>query len=1013
MQVRKFKLVLLIAALLCPNLARGAGSCSPASTEFLTQVIEAFVIAHLGSNPRFQVFHYPDADFVNLIYDGSEGEPESGGLISLPKGCLPTFFALAGDAVAPFMPPHGRSKPAPFSDTSLSANAAPALLLGGTASTDSVSADFNGDGLPDFATLNHRKNLVNVYLTKADGSLAPVATYPVGQQPQALLTADINGDGHPDLIVANRGDNSASVLLGAASGAFQTAKSYPAGNTPWALALADVNGDGLQDLIVADCGDPSCTGTANTGTISVLLGLTGGAFAAPVTVAQGGAPFTVVAADFNGDGKVDIAYGSLGSKLISVVLGNGSGGFSPPTNSPSAGQGNYLGFGDFNGDGKLDLAVLDNFANLISILPGKGDGSFGTPASYAIGNSPGSFSLVDFAGNGRLDIAAGDQLSGSLGLLAGRPDGTFVGPRAYPTPDMPALVVAGDFNGDGKPDLVSAARNATTLSLFTNVGKGTFQGPTAVTLPGSAAALASGDFNGDGKADLAVATPAGVEILLGQGSGGFAQPIAVSTGSLAPTAIAAGDFNGDGKLDLVVAGSSAGQGSIQILLGDGAGSFHLSQTFQAGMNPGNLVVADLNGDGKPDVVMVDSGQLGQSNQPGGLFVILSQAGGTFANPVSYSAGANPAGAAVGDLNGDGKPDLAIATSTLDSTGFRQGSLEVFFNDGKGTFASPAITPIDSGPVAIAISDVNVDGVPDIVISNCCGFNDLNLLLGNGDGTFQALQEIPAGASPQGMAIADFDGNGKPDLAVAASGGGIIATGYVTVTLNAPFVGPSVVSVNAGSFIPGAVAPGSIVSGFGSTVTASGASALKEVGFFDAAGNELVATIFATSTGQVNYQIPPDAALGTGTAFFFASDGTLVLGSVNVVPVAPGIFTVGSKSLAAAQVVTTHADKSQTTTSTANCTSTGCVPVPINLGSSTDQVFLLLYATGLRGAKQSEVTVQVGDMNLTPEFAGPQGAFIGLDQINVKLPSTLKSAGDVVVKVTAAGKSANPVHITIQ
>ncbi len=194
---------------------------------------------------------------------------------------------------------------------------------------------------------------------------------------------------------------------------------------------------------------------------------------------------------------------------------------------------------------------------------------------------------------------------------------------------------------------------------------------------------------------------------------------------------------------------------------------------------------------------------------------------------------------------------------------------------------------------------------------------------------------------------------------------------------------------------------------------TGEPALKEVGFVDSGGNTFVSETFAITAGQVNYQIPADAALGTGTAFFFAANGSVLLGSVNVVPVAPGIFTVGGNSLAAAQVVTTQSDNTQTTTSTANCTSTGCVAVPINVGSASDQAFLLLYATGLRGAQQSQVTVQVGAMTLTPAFAGPQGGFDGLDQINIKLPLALKGSGDVVVKVTAAGKSANPVHITIQ
>jgi uncharacterized protein (TIGR03437 family) len=1003
---------LLGLILFCPSMVRATGSCPPSVANTMSQQMGAFILAHMFSNPRFDLFRFPTVNVVEFVYDGEDGQPVVDSDHHIATDCLPTFVALAGNALGTFQPSSSHSRGGHHSDQAPPNPALSTSLPSGTASTNSVAADFNDDGQPDFATLNSSKNVVNVYLGNSDGSLAPVVTYSVGNMPLALVAADINGDGHPDLIVANSGDNTVSVLLGNANGTFQTAKTYPAGNNPLALALADVNSDGIQDLIVANC--PNCIGLSGAGAISVLPGLAGGAFGAPVPVAQDSAPATLVAADFNGDGKVDIAYGSFLSSVASVVLGNGLGGFSSPMTSPSAGAGNYFGFGDFNGDGKLDLAVLDNFRNLISILPGIGDGSFGPPVSYVAGTSPGNFSLLDLAGTGHLDLAAGDQVSGSISLLAGRPDGTFVGPRAYPTSDMPAFIAAGDFNGDGKPDLVSAAKNATSLSLFTNVGKGTFQGPTAIALPAQAAALASGDFNGDGKADLAVATPNGIEIFLGQANGGFGQPLTLSTGAIVATALATADFNGDSKLDLAVAGSNMGQGSIQIYFGDGTGGFQLSQTFPAGTNPTSLAIADLNEDGHPDVVMVDSGQFLQASQTGGVFVLLSQAGGTFADPVSFAAGTNPAGVAAGDLNGDGKPDLAVATSTLDASGFPNGTLAIFFNQGHGTFGAPTTIAIDSGPLAIAITDVNLDGVPDVIVSNCCGFNDLNVLLGNGDGTFQPLVEVPVGVSPQGLAIADFDGNGKLDLAIAASAaGGIASSGYVTVLLNAPLIGPPVVTVNAGSYIPGAVAPGSIVAGFGWTLAPSGASALQQVGFFDSAGNTFVCTIFSTNAGQADYQIPASVALGNGTAFFFGADGSVVLGSVNIVPVAPGIFTVGSNSLAAAQVVTTDANNEQITTSTANCTSTGCVAVPINLGSPSEQVFLLLFATGIRAAQQSQVMLQIGGMTLTPAYAGPQGTFDGLDQINVKLPSTLKGSGDVIVQVTAAGKKANPVHITIE
>ncbi len=352
--------------------------------------------------------------------------------------------------------------------------------------------------------------------------------------------------------------------------------------------------------------------------------------------------------------------------------------------------------------------------------------------------------------------------------------------------NYPNTVVEGDFNGDGKPDLAVANQNSNTVTILLGNGDGTFtQAPGSPITVGSAPdGIAVGDFNGDGKLDLAVANEGSntVTILLGNGDGTFTQapssPIAVGTG---PQAIAAGDFNADGKLDLAVADGANGLNShVTILLGNGDGTFTQApgSPIAVGTGPDALAVGDFNGDGKLDLAVANAVS---SN----VTILLGNGDGTFTqapgSPISVDLG--PDGIVAGDFNGDGKLDLAVAASGISH-------VDILLGNGDGTFTPAPGSPVTVGlaPAAITAADFNGDGKLDLATAS--RDNDaVTLLLGNGDGTFSTLAGTAIGATtggaPSSLIAGDFNGLGRLGLATANE----VGTGgnSVSILLQAPAV----------------------------------------------------------------------------------------------------------------------------------------------------------------------------------------------------------------------------------
>jgi hypothetical protein len=686
-----------------------------------------------------------------------------------------------------------------------------------------VAGDFNGDGRPDLAVANRDGGNVSILLNRGNGTFKPAVNILTGGVPLGLAVGDFNGDGKPDLVVADYnggGPGKVEVLLGKGDGTFQAPVSYgTSSGGAQAVAVGDFNGDGKPDLAVVD----------NDFTLNVLLNRGDGIFTSGNSYL--GAQDTVAAADLNNDGKLDLISVSESGNRVNVFQGIGDGRFLPPVGIAAGGTPVGVVTGDFNSDHLPDLAVVnqgiglgdslllnvplatqlnvavpatvssgsafsitvtaqDNFGNVATgytgtitltasdhaaVLPNtytftaadKGTHTF-TGAAILWATGPQTILVADTA-NPALTLTSNVTVNPATTTGPSLPD--FVAPAAYPTVVglRPVGMVAGDFNRDGKLDLVTAnlgngAPGTGSLSVLLGRGDGTFQAASTfgVGPASSPIAVAAGDFNGDGKLDLAVANfgDGSIYLFMGRGDGTFAPGGVINLGFL-PVGLAAADLNGDGKLDLVVTnvGSppGSGPGSVDVLLGNGNGTFQPPQAYAVGTEPVAVAVGDFNGDGKPDLAVVNQG----SNT---VSLLLGAGKGLFKPAVNYAVGTGPDALALADLNGDGKLDLVTSNGT-------GSTLSVLLGNGNGTFQTAVNYAVGEDPEAVAVADVNGDGKKDLVVTANYDMptGTVSILSGNGKGTFNQPVDYAVGAGPVPVVVGDFNGDGLPDLAVGDAG----------------------------------------------------------------------------------------------------------------------------------------------------------------------------------------------------------------------------------------------------
>ena len=482
-------------------------------------------------------------------------------------------------------------------------------------------------------------------------------------------------------------------------------------------------------------------------------------FAAPfLSFDTGATPSAVATGDFNGDGKPDLATADYGSSTVSVLLGNGDASFGPKSGFPTGPNPTSIAVADLNADGRLDLVTSNSGYSTVSLLLGNGDGTFAR-SDVPIGNAPVSVALGDLDADGNADIVTANETSSTVSILPGIGDGTFGTHTDYGNlTDNPAVAI-GDLNGDGKPDVVAVSRANTRLTVLLGNGNGTFVISQFYTTAPGPGTLVIADLDGDGIPDLALACDNAISVMLGHGDGSFGARIDRPVTAVASIAI--GDVNADGKPDLVATsnrplGTYEEMGMVSVLLGNGDGTFGSATDYVAGSRPGAVLVADLNGDAKPDIAEVN---------PGGdtIGILIGTGNGGFGTNPSYATGVVPLCIAVGDLNEDGKLDLV--TANYGTYPDAAGSLSVLLGNGDGSVGVESELDVNSQAyyTFVAIGDLNQDGVPDLVANGGPG---VSVILGHGDGTFGPRTDLDAGGIFSTVAIGDLDGDGHPDLAVA-------------------------------------------------------------------------------------------------------------------------------------------------------------------------------------------------------------------------------------------------------
>lgn len=535
----------------------------------------------------------------------------------------------------------------------------------------------------------------------------------------------------------------------------------------------------------------------------------------------------IVAADFNGDGRMDLAVTQENTLAIAVLLGSGHGTFARqvqyeayPLDSITA--------GDLDEDGHLDL-VSGGPSRLI-VLPGRGDGTFEEDLDYFAGIPVVDVLVADFNGDGHPDVAGAARggvfcpscpdVPGDVEIFLGRGDATL-GPRTIiKAGDHPAAIGAADLNGDGRVDLVAGNSSSNDVSVFLGRGDGTFAPETRVPAGPRPIALAVRDLDGDGRSDLAVGdqgtypdNPGEVTLLRGSGDGTFAPMGHIEVeGYVLDVAI--GDFDADtrGDLALVIVGlpslSYSSRSEIALFNGLGDGRFGPQRSFVTASGTVRLAAADFNGSGRDDVAMTGTPNQDLFGPNTGL--LLDPGSGPFGAPVAFAAG-RARSAMSGDFNSDGRADMAVANGggfTCQPTcGNAHGDVSILLGAGDGSLSPGSAYPVGIDPSSIVRADLDGDGRADLAMANE-GSDDLSILFGRGDGTFRPESRLPAGTGPASLAAADLNGDGAVDLAVANRGRGA-AAGGVSLLLGggagsftaAPplFAGPSPSAIAAGDF----------------------------------------------------------------------------------------------------------------------------------------------------------------------------------------------------------------------
>jgi VCBS repeat protein len=572
--------------------------------------------------------------------------------------------------------------------------------------------------------------------------------------------------------------------------------------------------------------------------------------------------------------------------------------------------------------------------------------SFQTPFStYATGVNPVGSAVADFNGDGKPDVAISNNSGSSVTIFLGTGSGTFGAGKAVATSSTPRWLAAGDLNNDGKIDLAvpcagSGATTANNVNILLGNGDGTFKTAIKVSIGLSARTAAIGDLNKDGIPDIVVGNQGSTfSVLIGKGNAEYQPVVQVNPveppAAVNPRMLALADFNGDGNLDVATANFATN--NISVLFGKGNGSFEAPQTYtdgpaEEGLSPNYLVTPDLNGDGKPDVVVTNQNSANMG-------VYINNGNGTFPTATLVKTGITPSSIGVGDFNSDSKSDLAVANTQPESA---SESLSVYTGDGSGGFSSKTDFNAGSLTGGVSVAQLNGGSAPDIALVNSLS-NTMTVMLGIAEPTLSTT----ASSATLGSSISDQ----------AVLAGGSNPTGSITFTAygpgdetcsGAPAYSSGPVSVsgngtyNSGSFTPGSAGEYRWVasySGDGENKAVSGACN-------DAGETSTVTAVVAKHTLKVTKS-------GTGSARITSSPAGIDCKTVCEASLPEGLVTLTAEPFEGASVSWTGCDEATGNTCKVNLTTNRTVSAFINAVTCTGSN-IVAAGTGTQAVAQTSV-----------------------------------------------------------
>lgn len=560
---------------------------------------------------------------------------------------------------------------------------------------------------------------------------------------QVAVVGDFDGDGHDDAAYGRGYTSGVAVMLGDGSGGFGTPvvtqASHPVVSTPVGLHAADFNGDGRLDLAQSDFASG----------FFVYLGLGDGRFAQAAVADVTAFVAASAIGDFDGDGRQDLALaaypqGPPGTRvLVYRGLGNGTFAAESATTVATVVWAGGMAAADVNGDGRDDLVVTDRTGTSgMTVLLGAPNLAFAQRGPFGTGGRAGEIALGDLNGDGRTDaVTGGPEATGGTAVLLGDGTGAFALLATLDSAPGRTSVGLADVDGDGRLDLAASSAH---LWIRRGDGAGHFGAPERFGLTGR---IAPGELTGDGRTDLLV----GDDLFAMGGAGDFVAQRAYPAGT-GPRYAVADDFDRDGRTDVVVANAS---GAVTLIRGDGAGGFGPPTGALVGSLPTDLVRGDFDRDGWPDVAV---GYEGTRD----VVVLRNDHAGGFTARAFPQAGV-PRLLVVEDFGGDGIADIAVVNETT-------ATIDVMHGLPDGTFAPGGSTPFAGVPLAVVAGRFNGDDRADLVV---CRMRDPNsprtaMLVGTGLETFVPgpEPELPLYATVHGLVARDFDGDGRLDLAGA-------------------------------------------------------------------------------------------------------------------------------------------------------------------------------------------------------------------------------------------------------